>query len=150
MRNGLFVKHLLFLSAIVVGLYGCNGGATPTDDGSAALEANAWRLTEILVDPSPIQLPDTLPAPIIAKFEKGKVDGFGGCNGFSAQYTSTGDQLSVSGIRSTKMFCEATSAWETSFFQLLENSQTYTVSGETLEIDCGDMGALKFVPVKGM
>ena len=34
--------------------------------------------------------------------------------------------------------------WETMFLQQLEKSKSYTVQGETLEINCGDMGSLVF------
>ena len=46
------------------------------------------------------------------EFKNGQMSGNVGCNGFGGEYELNGDQITFSGIMSTMMFCEATSAQE--------------------------------------
>ena len=116
---------------------------TPPSD-SINLETAVWQLTAIVVDHTPMQVPDTLPVPMTVKFSAGKVEGYGGCNNFGGTFTAGGDQLSVSGLFSTRRFCEGISEWENKFLRGLEQSKSYKITGETLEIDCGEAGGLVF------
>lgn len=106
------------------------------------LETSVWQLTQILVDPVPLNVPDSLP--ISVKFVEGRLEGHGGCNGFGGNYKADGNKLNVSGLIRTEMFCEGASQWEDNFLQRLEKSQTYQIKDETLEILSGDMGGLVF------
>lgn len=142
------MKNLYFLNAAVCLLMtveiheGCN--TTPPASRAVTLETAVWQLTEILADPVPRTVPDSLPVPITIKFSDGKIEGFGGCNGFGGNYTYQENQLRISEIMHTEMYCEGRSEWENRFFERLEHSRAYRISGETLEIDCGDLGGLKF------
>lgn len=91
-----------------------------------------------------MEIPGTLPKPITIHFQEGKVKGHGGCNGYGGNYLAAGDQLSVSEIFSTKMFCQEASNYENAFFQTLQSARSFKISGNQLEIDCGDMGGLVF------
>ena len=81
---------------------------------------------------------------ITLKLESGKLSGNGGCNGFGGAYIHDGNTLTVSGLVSTKMYCQEGSPWETKFLQRLEKSQTYSIDNETLTIHCGALGQLVF------
>ena len=116
-------------------------GACP-QDVSVKLEGMVWQLTTFAIGPEPQQVPADVTISI--KFEGGKIDGHGGCNNVGGQYTLNGNNLQVSQLMSTKMFCEKAMKWETMFLQQLEKSKSYTINGEALDINCGDAGNLIF------
>ncbi len=106
------------------------------------LEGTVWQLTHFAGGAQPQQVPDSITISI--KFEAGKIDGHGGCNHVGGAYTQDGSNLSVTGLFSTKMFCEPGSRWEGMFLQRFEKSRSYVITGETMEINCGDAGNLVF------
>lgn len=109
---------------------------------AVVLEGKIWQLTTFDSGAQAQQVPDSIA--ISVKFEGGKIDGNGGCNHIGGGYTVNGKNLNVTGLFSTKMFCEAAAKWETMFLQRLEKSRTYKIENQMLEIDCGDMGKLTF------
>jgi heat shock protein HslJ len=117
-------------------------GECPPDPNAVRLEGNTWQLDVFAVGPEPKTVPADVS--IYVKFEAGKLEGNGGCNRVGGQYTLSGNMLSVSQLFSTKMYCDQSQQWETMFMQMLEKSGSYTLSGETLEIQCGEMGNLVF------
>lgn len=106
------------------------------------LEGTDWRLIEFANVPEPMQVPDNVTINI--KLENGKVSGNGGCNNVGGAYTLNGNNLQVTSLISTKMYCDPGSQWESKFLKAFEKSQMYGITGETLEINCGDMGNLVF------
>jgi len=117
-------------------------GPCPEKNTSAQLEGKVWQLTTLVTGPEPQVVPENVV--ISVKWEGGKVEGHGGCNGFGGTYTLTGSNLSLSSLRSTKMYCEQAQKWEDAFLRSLEHSRSYTINGEMLDINCGDMGNLIF------
>jgi heat shock protein HslJ len=79
-----------------------------------------------------------------------KVTGNGGCNSFFGTYRlSAGNKISFSDIGSTKMACPDMDV-ESQFFQVLSETDNYSVSGDTLNFKKGQIDALaKFVFVTG-
>lgn len=77
---------------------------------------------------------DEAPTEAYVEFADGSnVTGFGGCNGFSGNYTLTGSTIDISAIASTKIACEAdVDAFEVALFQALENADKVTVEESTL------------------
>ena len=116
----------------------------PPPRDTVNLETAVWQLTAIFTSTDTMPVPDTFPVPITAKFSAGKVEGFGGCNNFGAEYSTAGSQLIVSGVYSTKKFCQGISEWENRFFQFLGQSKTLSITGETMAIDCGENKGLLF------
>jgi heat shock protein HslJ len=108
----------------------------------AALEGRLWRLSLLAIGPQPQSIPDQLV--IHVRFENGRLEGSGGCNSFGGNYRLKNRHLMVTDLVGTKMFCEEAMTYETRFLQMLEKSQTYQLRGNTLEIQCGDMGNLVF------
>lgn len=117
----------------------------PNKNSSPKLTGTSWNLQTFAVGPNPQPLPKEVQ--ITATFDQERISGKGGCNNYGGAY-STGDKssLSISGIISTKMFCDMAMKWETMYFSMLEKSRFYRLEGDTLEIDCGDMGVLVFIP----
>lgn len=111
-------------------------------DASIVLEGMVWQLTDFQGMQQPEQVPGGVTISI--KFEGGKIDGIGGCNSVGGNYIHDGNSLTVSQLVSTKMYCESAMKWESMFLQWLPMSKSYTIKGETLEINCGDKGNLLF------
>lgn len=111
-------------------------------DATARLEGMVWQLTTFAIAPAPQNVPEDVT--ITIKFENGKINGHGGCNNLGGEFILDGNTLQVSRLISTKMYCEKAMKWETMFLQQLEKSKSYTINGETLEINCGEMGNLIF------
>ncbi|MBP6812025.1 MAG: META domain-containing protein [Saprospiraceae bacterium] len=109
---------------------------------ASKLEGVVWRLSTFAISPEPLQVPDDVT--ITAEFKAGKVNGKGGCNQYGGDYMLDGNSLKISALFSTKMFCEKTMNLESRYFQQLEKSQSYSINGKTLEINCGVMGNLIF------
>jgi heat shock protein HslJ len=116
-------------------------GECPAKDG-ASLEGPQWQLTLFAVGPKPQAVPNNVN--INLHFAQGRMEGSGGCNSIGGNYNLKNRHLMTNGIVSTKMFCNETMRYETQFLQMLEKSQSYSISGNTLEIQCGDMGNLVF------
>lgn len=74
---------------------------------------------------------------------KGTVTGKGGCNNYNGPFTTQGDNIKIGPVASTMMACEeAVMAQEMAYFKALENTATYTIRGNTLELRAAD-GALQ-------
>lgn len=132
------------LLLLLTAAFACNSKNSLPSDTSAAdsLEGKVWQLTTVAVDPQPQKVPADLP--ITIKFEAGAIEGHGGCNGYGGSYTLKGKQLAISGIIHTEMYCEGASEWENLFLERLPYAKSYRLTGESMEIDCGDMGNLVF------
>ncbi len=111
-------------------------------DAKVALEGLVWRLSLLTLESEPQQVPDNVK--ISVKFEGGKTEGHGGCNGFGGAYIHDGNSLRVENLFNTKMYCESASIWENMFLARLAKTQSYTINGEVLELNCGDLGILLF------
>ncbi len=71
----------------------------------------------------------------------GEVTGKYGINKYAGGYEIDGDDISFSDLRWTTMACMAaggTMNLEQAYMFALEKSQTYSVDGDTLTINCGD------------
>jgi heat shock protein HslJ len=73
----------------------------------------------------------------------GSVTGKGGCNNYNGPFTTQGNTVKIGPVASTMMACEeAVMQQETAYFNALQNSATYTIRGDTLELRAAD-GALQ-------
>ncbi len=111
---------------------------------NSQLESVVWQLTNILIDPYPLTVPDSLSTVLCVKFSEGIIEGFGGCNGFGGAYRIQGNRLTIEGLVHTEMYCESRSEWERMFLERLETSRTFHIQDQRLEINSGDMGGLVF------
>ena len=67
----------------------------------------------------------------------GTVSGSAGCNQYSAGFTVQDGQISVTTPTSTMMACETGMEQEYTYLTALENAETYSILGATLEITYG-------------
>ncbi len=73
----------------------------------------------------------------------GRVSGRGGCNNYNGPFTLDGNNIKIGPVASTMMACdEATMKQEMAYFKALENTTTYSIRGNTLELRAAD-GALQ-------
>ena len=67
--------------------------------------------------------------------EDGTLNGSSGCNGFSGEYTLEGNQIEFGPVISTLMLCDSPlMGQEEAFFQVLMDTVTYEIEGDTLTI----------------
>lgn len=111
-------------------------------ENTSGLEGKVWQLATFAVGPEPKHVPAEIA--IALKFENGSIEGHGSCNSIGGKYQLKGRSLTVTELFSTEMHCEHTIHWETMLLRQLEKSQSYAISDETLEINCGEMGTLVF------
>jgi heat shock protein HslJ len=86
---------------------------------------------------------------ITATFDSSKrqVSGSAGCNTYFGDY-KIDDGLTVSMLANTEMYCmdpEGVMDQEKEYLDILQQAKSYKVSGDRLEIDCGD-NTLVFKP----
>jgi len=97
-----------------------------------------WKLVSYgdAANPTPA-LPDV---DTTIKFESGQMSGNVGCNGFGGAYELGGDKITFSGVMSTMMYCEETSAQEQSVLGIFSDGVALQIqrSGDTLTITSFD------------
>lgn len=106
-----------------------------TGDATASnLEGVSWSLDSYLSREGNTEclLPYT---EITALFESGRVSGNGGCNSYTGSYVTEGNNINISGVISTLMFCrDNISSQESDYFMNLNRAATYNISGNLLRM----------------
>ena len=130
--------HKLLLTTALLALF-C-GIACSKEKDPKKLENTYWQLKK-LVDGNPAE---SVPYEVVitVRLAAGKLTGSGGCNDYGADYIVTGDHLSVAVIWATKRGCAA-GKWETRYFEALQASESWKISGNTLTVQTAD-GSLVF------
>jgi heat shock protein HslJ len=100
---------------------------------AAQLEGAKWHLDSFMNQGETMcVLPGT---EVTALFEAGRVSGNAGCNNYGGQYVVEGDNLTISGVFSTLMFCAGNiSEQESVYLANLQSAGSYNVSGNLLKI----------------
>jgi heat shock protein HslJ len=107
-----------------------------------------WKLTELFGEP--VYMPEgRKEAHLIFRQEGNRVNGNGGCNGFSGTYTlKPGNRIRFSQVVSTMMICPDMKT-ETKLSQVFEMADHYAVNGDSLVLNRASMPPLaRFVAVK--
>lgn len=87
-------------------------------------------------------LPDTVPT---LSFNESGIGGNAGCNGYGGSITLTGEEITISQLISTMMWCEGLMEQEQAFMQALQDAQSLSLDGETLILQTAD-ATLTFSP----
>lgn len=116
-----------------------NSAGGNSNANAADLTANAWRLEAI--DGAAVSAEKAF-----VRFDDAKksAGGNGGCNSFGGSFERSGNQLKISQVFSTKMFCEATQAIEDKFLNHLQNVTRYEIRGGRLYLYAGEKAVLEF------
>jgi heat shock protein HslJ len=106
-----------------------------------SLATTAWKLVKMYGEDF-----SKLSSPVTLQFSEidHKVSGFGGCNRFFGNYEQTGSGIKISGLGSTKMYCQETMAVEDKYFKALQEVQSYTHKGNSLYLLADNEVILEF------
>lgn len=138
--------HALLAAAVAVALLaaGCatapgGVGTTPNGTDRSGPEAliGTWQLVSFLGADGGTVEAVAGSIPLVTFGRDGKVGGSVGCNQFSADYTVTGNQITVGPPVSTMMYCSSPPGvmdQEQRVLQLLPLAAGYTVAGDTLKL----------------
>jgi len=122
--------HLLLIALFILALSACSS-AKPDISGD-------WKLVSYGNAANPTPALPTVDSSL--QFNNGQMSGNVGCNGFGGEYKLNGDQITFSGIMSTLMFCEETSAQEQGVLSVLSDNAALQiqVNGGSLTITSTD------------
>lgn len=149
----LSLQRSRLISAVAVGVCGVlmalpaiAQSQPPQNPAPSTLEGR-WRLVNLGERPTPPVSPQ--PPQLTAEFSGGRLYGSGGCNRYTTSYQTTGEQLTVATIASTRMACpEPVMEQESRYLTALQGAQRYTLNEQGLQItyqtDQGT-GVLRFV-----
>jgi len=108
----------------------------------AFTETNKWELTRFNgQSPAEAGFADRLPN-LVINMQESKVGGFSGCNSFGGKVVIDETKITFSQVFSTKMFCEGIP--EPEFFQLLDNTLTYSIANNTLTFERDSKVVMEF------
>lgn len=113
-------------------------------EGATGLAGTTWHATGVNTG-SAVQ-GTALTEQLTAAFgTDSKVTGSGGCNSFTADFTTQGDSISITGLAATEMGCEAdVMTEEQQYFAALQAATTFEITGDQLTLrDAG--GAMQVV-----
>lgn len=124
------------------------GSAKSSDDSNAAaplpnyseLNGKIWQLN--LIDGTAV---GSVKATLIFDFDKNRVGGSGGCNGFGGTLAGEQVAIKISEIISTKMFCENSSEIENKYLIKLEQVNRYQLKDGQLQLYGNGKTVLEFI-----
>lgn len=102
-------------------------------DESAQLSDGTWQLKVLNTGNALMNSLDT--DRINITFSEGKLNGFSGCNLYSATYTINADKISFSPMKTTRKYCnfpESVMQTEQAYFAAFEKTVTYKIKGNQL------------------
>ena len=106
------------------------------------LEDRTWVVEEMNIDGTMAASADGVIS--YAVFEEGSISGDAGCNNYNGGYETDGGSMAIGPLASTRMFCEDSMDQETAYFILLEQVDSYKVSGNDLTLSNGDTVLMKY------
>lgn len=115
----------------------------PTPTTALSLYGTDWALTKI-----GSQAVENSNAHIKFDERNKKVNGNGGCNSFGGSLEISGNQIKLSKIFSTKMFCQSAQDVENKFFANLEKVDKFNIRSGKLYLSAGEEILLEFAPKK--
>ncbi len=130
---------------------------TATTAAATAVPAElsrSWTLTLMKIKNGTVPMAPTGSPVTITFLPDGKLNGNGGCNGYSADFTLSGkttekgNGIAVRPITATKIFCNRVASQENTYFSILQQATAYEVSIDTLTITASDGTSLLFSSVK--
>lgn len=103
----------------------------------APLTGHTWTLTRLVVDGDEKILSSANPITLSFQAQDQSLSGNSGCNAYGASYTLTGDQIHITGMRSTLVFCEDAGVMdlEAAYTQALQRVESLRIDGNTLTLE---------------
>ena len=159
------VAILLRLICTALLVVGCTSGPSksaphPLVEASAMAEAPSlagvstsltntyWKLIELNGEPVEMMRSQRKEAYLQLREENQGARGFAGCNNFSGTFETTGSQISLSALMTTRKACVDIMSAEVQFLAVLEQATSFIISEEALTFSnkAGDSTA-KFIAV---
>lgn len=137
----LFTVGLLTL-ALLAGIVACttpaavtpaNNNGTEETGGVSASQPLLGSWNAVTIGGNPV---NESVFPTLTFDATGAVSGHGSCNGYGGTYTTEGGSLTIEGVVSTMMACEDQTLMtqESTYFEAIQRTATYTIEGETLSL----------------
>ncbi|NJM06087.1 DUF4377 domain-containing protein [Candidatus Gracilibacteria bacterium] len=110
--------------------------AEPTAPAEDGLAGSSWTLNAISLTQDGVLTAPVGEQPVTMQFEEGRAAGNATCNRYTGGYTADGSALTFGPAASTRMLCpgDDLNAQEFAFFQVLELTSSYTITGDTLTL----------------
>jgi heat shock protein HslJ len=121
------VRNLIALMALAVLLVGCS----PSPADSPSLDGTQWVLVALEGEPP---LRGKAPS---AEFSGDQISGSAGCNHYFGTYAVSGDDITISDVARTEMYCmdpEGVMDQEEAFVAALTSAASYRLAGARLEL----------------
>jgi len=118
--------------------------AKQDESAVSKLIGSYWQVVELNGIPVDTSGSGEREAHIVFERLNNQVFGSGGCNRFSGHYEIHNNKIRISQILSTKMACMNV-PYEDDFFRILQTSDSYTVSDDTLKIMQKDSSGAIFI-----
>ena len=140
------MKQILTFTLMALFLFGCShkNRITQSQPSDASITEMYWKLTELMS--KKISLPTQAHKEMYMILKKGteQVQGNSGCNTFAGSYQLREPRrITFSQIASTKMAClDFDMNTETQFLNVLSQSDSYYLKGDTLQLIQARMGPL--------
>ena len=151
---------LIITSVLIAGIFtSCQSNKTPdttetpsndttvvNPPATASIFDKYWKLVEVNGTVVSTSGDSSRQAHMILNTADSRIDGNGGCNSYSGQYTlGDGNKISFSNIASTKMACDHLNT-EGLFFAALGMTETYSMQNDTLTLkNAGTTALARFV-----
>ncbi len=138
----------LVIASFVVG--GCHGWVFPVDPDPSTPTAKTlvktrWCLQSITTPDSAKYHVRSSGSAYILMDTSGAAIGAGGCNTFTASFTSTDSTLGITGLTATNSVCDSTDTLEAVYFKALRSAKSYMISGGILTMWYGDSTGYGFM-----
>ena len=144
-----FYAALALIGLLVLMVVFLNEPAARANAGMLMTQNN-WTL-QSYTDATGIHIPVISGSNVTARFGRdGRVTGSAGCNWYAAAYQTRDYSINISGISSTKMFCQGPGVMiqESAFLADLSRVSSFRVSESSLKFyDAAGKNILVFVPV---
>lgn len=103
----------------------------------ATLTGHSWTLTRLVVDGDEKILSSGNPITLHFQAQDHSLSGNSGCNTYGASYTLTGNQIHITEMRSTLVFCEDAGVMDLEFAytQALQRVESIRIDGDTLTLE---------------
>ena len=103
----------------------------------APLTGHTWTLTRLVIDGDDKILSSANPITLSFHAQEHALSGNSGCNAYGASYSLTGNQIHITDLRSTLVFCDDAGMMDLEFAytEALQRVETYRVEGDTLTLE---------------
>jgi heat shock protein HslJ len=141
-RIPLRARTVVLLAALACASCTARSDANPSSPSAPLpLRGTEWTLVEL--EGKPLAAGGKAPTLTLAP-DGSRAGGFAGCNQFFAAYTVSQENLQLTGIGMTRMFCEGRMDLEKAYTAALESARGYRINGSRLELLAGDKSIASF------